>query len=277
MRDPARFGPLVEADFDKPTVPAYGHAAENERRDSIWHEHPRFHQITLALSGASRFEDPERCWTLPPGRVAFVPARHRHRIRASGPGSLRLIFLDRDHYPLGIDTVRVANVPALAREMIAYASRWGLLQSDFTDFARDFFCVIHRLLPEWMAAPLPLSLPRPQSSQIERVVEYLNANLEAPRFTDAARRAGMSTRTLTRCFRSEMRMTWRGYLQGARVLAAIHLLALPGARVTEVATSVGFSSPASFSQAFRSLLGVSPLAFRQAVLVRADPEQRAAG
>jgi AraC-like DNA-binding protein len=252
-----------DLDFDAAEVEAYGVAVDYQGRDSSWHKHDRFHQITMSVTGTLRFDDETYHWLLPPDRAAVVPARVGHRVRASKAGSLNLVYLSRLAFEIPIREVCVLDVPPLAREMILYAHRWGPHElAAASDLAKSFFRTLSGLLPDWLARPLLLRLARPSSPEIERAVSYMLEHLEDPRFEEAARRAGLSTRSLTRRFRQETGINWRNYLQVARVLRAVELLGNQGTRVTEVALAVGFSSPASFSQAFRNLLGVSPRTYR---------------
>jgi AraC-like DNA-binding protein len=78
---------------------------------------------------------------------------------------------------------------------------------------------------------------------------------------DAARAAGMSTRTLARRFREETGITWRHFLHTARMLAAMELLSGRDLRVTEVAYELGFDSLSAFSGAFRRFTGENPSEF----------------
>lgn len=74
-------------------------------------------------------------------------------------------------------------------------------------------------------------------------------------------RLGVSTRTITRAFRSETGVGFSQWLAAARVRHAIVLLAR-GEEIDEVAACVGYHSASAFGAAFRRVTGVSPGRFR---------------
>src|SRR5262249_56232265 len=86
----------------------------------------------------------------------------------------------------------------------------------------------------------------------------------SPTIEVAAKRAGISTRSLSRRFVEEAQTTWRAFLHQARMMRAMELLGVPGARVTDTAFAVGFESLAAFSRAFEEFTGSCPSDFRKA-------------
>jgi transcriptional regulator GlxA family with amidase domain len=76
-----------------------------------------------------------------------------------------------------------------------------------------------------------------------------------------AAEVGVSSRTLTRLFPEETKLTLKSWKQRARVIAAIERLGQPGVSIKQVATALGFSSSAAFSFAFRDVTGETPTAF----------------
>ena len=94
-------------------------------------------------------------------------------------------------------------------------------------------------------------------------MDYAIAALgEAPSIEDAARRAGLYTRTLERRFADEAQTSWRRFLHQARMMRAMELLDAPLARVTDTALAVGFESPGAFTRAFTEFAGENPKDFR---------------
>src|SRR6218665_4105541 len=79
---------------------------------------------------------------------------------------------------------------------------------------------------------------------------------------DLARRINLSARTVDRLLKKE-NLTLRDIPQKVRFERACELLADPAATVVQVALGVGFTDPASFSRAFRRVVGVSPGQFQQ--------------
>ena len=82
------------------------------------------------------------------------------------------------------------------------------------------------------------------------------------RFSDLAREAGQTPRTLARKLANETGMTWGQVLQKMRMIRAIELLAETTDPVTEVAFGVGYQSLSAFNAAFRAFTGQTPTAYR---------------
>ena len=79
-----------------------------------------------------------------------------------------------------------------------------------------------------------------------------------------ARRAAMSTRTLSRRFRDQMGTTPAQWVTRARVRRAQQLLETTGHAVERVANLAGFSSVTTLRVQFQQVLGTSPKAYRRA-------------
>jgi transcriptional regulator GlxA family with amidase domain len=79
-----------------------------------------------------------------------------------------------------------------------------------------------------------------------------------------ARRAAMSTRTLSRRFGEQLGTTPAAWVTRARVRSAQQLLETTRHSVERVATDVGFGSAAVLREHFARLVGTSPQAYRHA-------------
>ena len=79
-----------------------------------------------------------------------------------------------------------------------------------------------------------------------------------------ARRAAMSTRTLSRRFREQVGTTPAAWLAHARVRRAQRLLETTNLAIEKVATEAGFGSATVMREHFGTVVGTSPLAYRRA-------------
>jgi transcriptional regulator GlxA family with amidase domain len=103
--------------------------------------------------------------------------------------------------------------------------------------------------------------PPPQSA-LRVVTDAIAANPGADHSVrKLAARASLSTRQLTRLFRSELGMTPADYVQMVRIDAARAALDA-GRTVTDTAHLAGFGSTETLRRAFVDHLGVSPKAYR---------------
>jgi AraC-like DNA-binding protein len=246
--------PLVNVDRSR--APAFGLSERFTRADSGWHEH-RKHQLLHATRGSMRLWVERDTWLLPQGRTAWIPARVRHRVVCSRLWLQTVYLPPRIVAPAPTETV-VFDAPPLAREMLAYAMRLGPDHRP-TPRSRSFFQTLALLSLEWIETPLPLRLPRAKTAGLQRAMDWTVDNLDAkPTAAQAARAAGMSTRTMARRFAHETDTTWRRFAHDARIIEATHRLSQPDAQVGEVASSLGFDSLSAFSRAFKSALGHPP-------------------
>lgn len=235
-----------------------------------WHLHTH-HQLLYAVSGVLHLRLDDTQWLLPPQRAAWIPGGIRHKVSAA-QAALRTVYFPPEFLQTPVDTCCVFSITPLAREMILYAMRWGPEPRLEPGPAERFFAALADLSQEWVTRVEPWHLPVARSPELERVMQFALAKvsdpLEAATLTveGAAKAAGMSVRTLSRRFQQETQMTWRQFVHHARLLRAMELLALPGARVTDVSFDVGFESPGAFSQAFFQFTGELPKDYRRRIL-----------
>jgi AraC family transcriptional regulator len=83
-----------------------------------------------------------------------------------------------------------------------------------------------------------------------------------PSLSELAELCDLSVRQLSRGFRISRQCSIGDYIERARIENAKRLL-ITGTSVKAVAYSVGFSSPSSFSFAFRRATGISPMYYRE--------------
>ena len=93
--------------------------------------------------------------------------------------------------------------------------------------------------------------------------ERVFSDLPAPQLAELAQMCKMSVRHLTRAFRAETDMTIASYIEHAMVDRARQFLSNSDCSISEVAQRLGFSSPSSFTYAFRRATGSRPAEFRR--------------
>ncbi|NLF55870.1 MAG: helix-turn-helix domain-containing protein [Thauera phenolivorans] len=103
-----------------------------------------------------------------------------------------------------------------------------------------------------------------QDAQINRLLDYLRANLTAQHSVDdLAARTAMSRRTFTRHFSKATSMTLVEWLVNERLQRARELLETTSLPVEKIAELVGFQTPVSLRQHFRKRFQVSPRDWRR--------------
>ena len=112
---------------------------------------------------------------------------------------------------------------------------------------------------------MPFYLPEAKTPELARAMAWIGEHLEDATIEGAAEAAHVSVRTLSRRFDEEAREGFRSYLQSARMMRAMELLAAPRASVSAVAYAVGFRSLGAFTTAFTERTGETPSAYRTRV------------
>ena len=119
---------------------------------------------------------------------------------------------------------------------------------------------------QFVRAPPPRAATGSLASVLDWMLENLHRELGLP---EIARRAAMSTRTLSRRFREQTGTTPAQWVARARVARAQHLLETTGLPIGLVAEEAGFRSVPAFRERFQQIVGTTPRAYRNAF--RASP------
>jgi AraC-like DNA-binding protein len=233
----------------------YDHGHEIGDHDHGWG------QLIYASGGAIHVTAAGQAWLIPSARALWLPPGTPHRLRMRGTTILRTLYIPPVHcaalalVPLGI------MVSPLLRELILELVRIG-----HVDAADRGHCAVGEAMLVMLARAerLPLALTTPTDRRAMRVAEAILANPGSGESLDAiASDGGASLRTIQRLFLDETGMPVSEWRQLARLMAAAALL-LDGKSVTDAALEAGYSGVSAFIHAFRSKLGQTPSAFRQA-------------
>ncbi len=151
--------------------------------------------------------------------------------------------------------MHVIMATALVKELIA-----GLFSSEYkSPSQRKMALLLLEILSE--TEPLAAELPVPQDERLARAARTLLVSQRwDASLSELAEIAAMSERTFTRLFIRDTGFSFRSWKQRARICASLDLLA-NGMPIKQVAWQLGFSSPAAFTAAFRTILNITPREF----------------
>jgi len=136
-------------------------------------------------------------------------------------------------------------------EIAAHAARTAVMPLERTGGQAQF--IVHQR---------PVAVDQ---TSISSLLEWIERNLrEELSLPVIARRAAMSTRTLSRRFREQVGATPAQWISGARVRHTQRLLETTGLSVEEIAAEAGFGSAFVLRERFRRIVGTSPIAYRRA-------------
>ena len=106
--------------------------------------------------------------------------------------------------------------------------------------------------------------PADEGGSLAGLLAWLEQHLSEPLTLPAiARRAAMSTRTLSRRFREQAGVTPALWIARARVRLAQRLLETTQLSIERVASEAGFGSAAVMRERFSGIVGASPLSYRR--------------
>jgi AraC-like DNA-binding protein len=257
--DESRFHAMIER-LDGPGVIAYwteGEAASeyNEStREYGWHTHARG-QLYCVESGLVHVRTAKGSWLLPPHRAGWMPPGVEHTVTISGPMTGWGVFVaPLDCGCLPIEPC-VLGVTELMRALVRRASSW--VWETQLDESQERITAV--LLEEICSAQRErLHLPMPVDRRALRIAVALLENPNDNRGLDEwAAWAGLSSRSLSRLFRSETALSFAQWRQLARLSRGLERLA-DGEPVSAVADALGYASVSAFVAMFRRSFGQPP-------------------
>ncbi|MEY8354459.1 helix-turn-helix domain-containing protein [Lachnospiraceae bacterium 54-53] len=98
---------------------------------------------------------------------------------------------------------------------------------------------------------------------VDYALQYIKLNYDRIRVQDIADYIGINRSYLTSIFKKKLRVSPQEYLMRFRLNIAAHQLAATSQSIQEIATSIGYDNPLTFSKIFKQEYGMSPRHFRE--------------
>ncbi|UXS03343.1 AraC family transcriptional regulator [Agrobacterium tumefaciens] len=219
------------------------------------HHHARA-QIWCARKGVVLVSTAGGRWMIPPDHGLIIPAGMKHEADAISTVEMYSIYVHPDlFFP---ETPKVVEITGLASSLIlellseeqkpSAFHRQGLVRALLLDEING--------LPE-----RPLGLPFPRNARLAALCrDFLKRPVVKIEIDDWAAAMGISRRSFTRLFRSELGVSFVTWRQQACIFASLPRLA-EGESVTTVALDAGYENISAFTTMFRRMLGSSPRAY----------------
>ncbi len=247
---------------DQTAKPAFVYHQQLGSFYSDWHGHDSG-QLVFAEKGCVHLHVEGKKVLLPSWYGAWIP-----------PGMFHEMWSDSEHLfmraicfpvPRATDVLRkqlsVFPVSPLLKEMIRYSEKWSQVSEEKAE-ETTFLQALQDLLPGEMAKSVGVCLPSTSHERLSRLLEYLQHRLhEKPDMATLAHHFGFSVRTLTRLFTQQLGISFSSYCKTARVMKALELIETGRDSVSEIASSVGYDSLATFSNNFLEICGNRPTYF----------------
>jgi AraC family transcriptional regulator len=212
------------------------------------------------------------------GSVGVWPAHTRTHISSRGPSdileiSLRESFLNAaaggQFDCTALHNSRDGELRAAAMQLVVAATRSDpddllLLEAGVRRLADSLLNHSGRRPQAHRSGGLARAAHRRVNDLIHASID--DATTGTPTLDELASAAGLSVNHFIRAFRQQTGETPHRYVVLRRLERGIALLKKPRLSVAEVADEMGFATPAHFVATFRRAMGVTPGAFRTAVL-----------
>lgn len=216
-------------------------------------------QVSYVQHGSMTIQAEDYALIVPAGHAVWIPSGHMHQAIASGKISVLAVYLhdiDLGHLPDKCCVLQVSDLFEPLFKRIIARQILGV-----QDLVNDALVVV---LNEEMrvARRLDVVAPMPRDRRLYRVCQAI---LKEPTIANSkeelARIGHMSCRTMTRLFRSELKMTYSEWAQLALGIVAMMRLR-NGQHVFQVAADLGYASPSAFTAMFRKRFGFCPSELR---------------
>lgn len=224
------------------------------KREGNWHRHLRG-QVICIEEELVHARTERGSWIVPPNQAMWIPPGHAHQgVMTEAPYAWTL-YLAPSIARVLPDEPCIISINELLHSLVDRAIQWSN-QTRLQPAQRRQMMV---LIDELRAAPrVHKHLPMPTDRRLQRIA---NAFLADPTNMQTreewASWAGLSTRTLTRHFKEEVKMSFQHWREQAVLMAALDRLS-KGESVASVSDALGYSAPSSFIAMFRRHFGVSP-------------------
>lgn len=230
-----------------------------------FHHHQKG-QLTYVEGGIAYLNTMDKAYFLPARHYIWIPPGLEHFVHQKKNSSIvrNLYFAmpANDPHPF-YDRMGIYPANNLLLEMVKYTEKWnGEILAD--TFENEFLTALRKLLPRISTHPLPIVLPTTDHERMQPVIQYIQANLDAPLHLESVSKTfGMSARTLSRLFQSTLDTSFLQYLKLSRMIRAMEQLLQTNKTISEIAYETGYNSIATFSNTFHGLVNVRPSEFQK--------------
>lgn len=236
-----------------------------ERRFPI-HQHVKG-QMTYVQGGVAYVHVEGKIYVIPARHYIWIPAELPHFLQVkSASSTIRTIYFPVQEQDSGFyRKMGIYPVNPLLHEMLLYTERFeGYIERD--DLHACFFTAIQSVLPELGVTHLQTALPTSPNERLKPLLVYLESHVsDQITLHDIARKYGISERTLSRMFQSELSMSFLQYVKQLRMVKAVEFMLQSDLNLTEIAYATGYLSVSAFSNTFFQFTNMRPSQFIQTV------------
>ncbi|WP_408596829.1 AraC family transcriptional regulator [Limnohabitans sp.] len=218
------------------------------------HTHSK-NQLLFATQGVMQVTTDEGQWTVPPLRALWIQAGVAHAVTALSDTEMRTVYFSHHVCVLDTDQVHLVLTSELTRALIL-----ALFDPQHLAATQELMAqLLHQLVASCEEPRCYLPLPR-DPKLMKAAARLMNhRQWDAPLMTVAAQ-VGMSERSFTRHFRTEVGCSFRQWRQRARIVGTLDRL-VTGDPVKQLAVLAGFANASAYIAAFKEVVGCTPTQF----------------
>ena len=233
-----------------------GIAADIGRHDSGMHRHNRA-QLLYAPQGCMTITLDQTQCVLPPTKAAWIPTGINHCVQMRNVVAYRSVYFDTQVFADLPQTVKILGVNGLLQALIERMAFWEWEMNPELQQA-----LVTLFIEELMLAPEEtLALVMPTDHRLsDWLLKLQSKGIQAEPLNCMAKTIGASEKTISRIFTKQTGMPYQTWRQQWRLHCAIEKLA-ERMTVSQVASSLGFSSDSAFISFFKQQLGTTPSQF----------------
>lgn len=242
--------------------PVYVRASRVEPKHFFPPHSHRWNQFVYASTGVLTVNTDVGCFVIPPEQALWIPAGMKHDTYSDKGAELRSLYIETDH-ALATNLPNVCcvlSVSPLLRELILAAAEFSHDYPETGYEARVIKLITDQIKRMPQAG---ISLPWPKDPRLQKLCDALYLDPADERsMREWGDILGASSRTLARHFVRETSISLREWKRRLRLFKALELLG-SGMSVSNVALSLGYSSPSAFISMFRREYEITPLQYQK--------------
>ncbi|TDG36556.1 AraC family transcriptional regulator [Pedobacter changchengzhani] len=224
-------------------------------------------QLSFVEGGIAYITITDRTYVVPAKHYFWIPAEMPHTLRIGNSATVlrSLYFQSADDYKNKF-YAKLGIYPAneLLIQMINHTERWDGKHINALSDGYLFLAALKEVLPTLGNKALPIVLPITDDKRIKQILSYLEQHIDK-RHTLSTISAIFHTseRSLSRLFQSSIQMSFLQYLKTIRMVKAIEMILKSSKSIGEIASILGYSSIASFSDSFLEFTNSRPSDLRK--------------
>lgn len=230
------------------------------REEEEWSEHSHSkHQLIYTVSGTLHVTVGQERHFVAAKHLVWIPAGIQHRLSSNNAQvSLLVCCFTLNNQATGSAAIFVAN--EFVSYNLSFLAKHGIIakrqKPELFGFAVNLLNLVPQVCQRATFSLQPFFARK--TDRLYPILNYIDKNYAKDlSVASVADRFALSVRNLTRMF-TNADIRFVAYLNHARIVRALELLADKEMSIEQISYKVGFSSPTSFNRVFKKITGNAP-------------------